>query len=269
MWTHIQIRVTGPENAPALIYLPGLHGDWTLVGSFKAALENRVRFVEITYPRTTTWSLAEYAKGVLTALSETGVRAGWILAESFGSQIAWATLQSLAECADSAASRFNPEGLIMSGGFVRYPVPPIVPVVRRLNRCAPMWALKAVCRFYEFYARFRHRRAPETLQEVSQFVINRTAEEDRRAILYRYSLIESSNFCEVARTLKIPLYQLSGFFDPVVPWWPVRRWLKRHCPAYGGSAIVYRADHNVLGTAPKQAAQHVLHWMGVTEGVRR
>ena len=262
MWTQIQIRVSGPVNAPALVYLPGLHGDWTLVGSFKAAVAAQVRFVEITYPRTVSWSLHDYAAGVLAALREAGVSEGWILAESFGSQIAWALLQTIAEQNNPAAS-FNPAGLIMSGGFVRYPVPWIVPIVRRLNRHAPMWALRSLCRIYELYARIRHRRAPETLQEVGQFVINRTVEEDRKAILYRYSLIEQSDFNEIARQLKMPLYQLTGFFDPVVPWFPVRRWLKQHCSSYAGSKIIFRADHNVLGTAPKQAAQHVLQWMGL------
>ena len=49
----LQTRVYGDPSRRTLIYLPGLHGDWTLVGSFRKALGGRVRFVEITYPRTT------------------------------------------------------------------------------------------------------------------------------------------------------------------------------------------------------------------------
>ena len=47
----IQVRISGGPELPTLIYVPGLHGDWTLVGSFRKAVKGRVRFVEMTYPR--------------------------------------------------------------------------------------------------------------------------------------------------------------------------------------------------------------------------
>ena len=58
----LQMRVHGDASLPTLVYLPGLHGDWTLVSSFRAAIAGRVRFVEFTYPLTTTWSLDDYAR---------------------------------------------------------------------------------------------------------------------------------------------------------------------------------------------------------------
>ena len=40
----IQMRVHGVNDSPTLIYLPGLHGDWTLVSSFiPASAHNEVR----------------------------------------------------------------------------------------------------------------------------------------------------------------------------------------------------------------------------------
>ena len=33
----VELRQQGDPTLPALIYLPGLHGDWTLVGSFRRA----------------------------------------------------------------------------------------------------------------------------------------------------------------------------------------------------------------------------------------
>src|SRR6185437_5820884 len=89
MEEQLQLRIQGDASQPTLIYLPGLHGDWTLIPSFKRALGNRARFVEVTYPRTLTWSLDDYAAGVEAALREKGITRGWILAESFGSQILW------------------------------------------------------------------------------------------------------------------------------------------------------------------------------------
>src|ERR1035438_3914147 len=82
----LQLRVHGDDSLPTLIYLPGLHGDWTLVGGFLQALDGRVRFVEITYPRTLVWSLEDYAAAIETALAQNGIASGWLLGESFGSQ---------------------------------------------------------------------------------------------------------------------------------------------------------------------------------------
>ncbi len=60
----LRLRLHGDDSLPTLIYLPGLHGDWTLVASFRRALAGRVRFVEFTYPRTLTWPLDDYATAI-------------------------------------------------------------------------------------------------------------------------------------------------------------------------------------------------------------
>ena len=41
----LQLRLHGSAELPALVYCPGLHGDWTLIGRFRRALRGRVRFV--------------------------------------------------------------------------------------------------------------------------------------------------------------------------------------------------------------------------------
>ena len=79
---------------------------------------------------------------------------------------------------------------------------------------------------------------------------------DREAICYRYQLIQQSDGRALAATLKIPVYQLCGFFDPIVPWWAVPKSLFRDWK------LIWRADHNVLGTAPRQAAERIIAWMG-------
>ena len=92
----IQLRVHGDAALPTLIYLPGLHGDWTLVSSFRATVAGRVRFVEFTYPCRTDWTLEDYARGVVEQLAAHGITSGWMLAESFGSQVAWKILELVA-----------------------------------------------------------------------------------------------------------------------------------------------------------------------------
>src|SRR3569832_1550836 len=109
-----QVRIhAGPDNV-TLVYLPGVHGDWTLVGGFRRAVLGRVRFVEVCYPRTRTWSLGEYAAQIEKALREAGISRGWLLGESFGSQVVWELLRQ---------NRFKAEGVVLAGGFVRNPAP--------------------------------------------------------------------------------------------------------------------------------------------------
>jgi pimeloyl-ACP methyl ester carboxylesterase len=254
-WNELQMRIHGEADRPTVIYLPGIHGDWTLVSSFRVALGNRVRFIEFTYPRTRTWSLDDHARAVLDKLAAHGVQDGWIVAESFSSVVAWAVLER------AAASGFGVKGVILSGGFVRYPYPLLVHLARALNRAIPFWMVKMLCWIYGRYATVRHRQAPETLEGVAEFARRRCEEADRQAMLHRYNLILESDARRLVQNADIPIYQLCGSLEPVVPWWPVRRWLRRHCPTYKGSRLIWRADHNVLGTAPRTAAEQVISWI--------
>jgi pimeloyl-ACP methyl ester carboxylesterase len=256
MTERMELRVHGPANLPTLIYLPGLHGDWTLVGSFRRAVEGRVRFVEFAYPRTAAWSLHDYAREVYDALQAEDITHGWLLAESFGSQVAWAMGRL-------DPSSFATAGLILAGGFVRHPFIGGVKLARRFCAGAPPWMLRALLWAYPKYARFRHRRAPETLADIAEFVRRRQEPGDREAMAHRLNLVATADFREVARSVRVPVFFLSGFWDPIVPWWPVRSWLPRECPGWRGDKVLFRADHTVLATQPQASARQVLAWMGL------
>ena len=124
----------------------------------------------------------------------------------------------------------------------------------------PWWMFRVLLKIYALYARLRHRRAPETLGSITGFVERRT-ELDRAAIASRYPLIARNDPRSIARETAVPVYALSDFFDPIVPWPFVVPWLCRNCRAFRGSRIIFNADHNVLGTAPGKAAEQVLQWM--------
>ena len=265
----VEVRVHGSDSLPVLVYLPGMHGDWTLVGSFRAAVARHVRFVEVVYPRTSDWSLSDYAQKIQAALLERGITRGWLLGESFGSQIAWELIE-LGAAGDElpvhaqskqTQSSFHVEGLILAGGFVRHPVIWGVRLAGRVSRAVPMKVLKSCCWVYARYANFRHRRAPETLANIAEFVARRTVAADRIAVTHRYQLIAENDLQPAARQTRLPVFYLAGLFDPLVPWPWVRLWLRRHCPGYRGGITVLRADHNVLGTAPQASAERVLAWM--------
>jgi len=262
MEDRLEIRVHGDASLPALIYLPGVHGDWTLVAGFRAALRGKVRFVEFTYPRTVSWTLADYANAVRAVLIEGGIRSGWFLGESFGSQIMWEILAQVEVTRDSIKpDDFKTDGIILAGGFVCYPYKWLVRIVMRVMETIPSWFGRLFCHFYRFYARARFRKSPETVAGIEEFIARRTPV-DLAGIRYRLDLIAESDPSAIASQVCVPIFQLSGGIDPVVPMLPVRRWLKQHCPTYQGSKVIWLADHNVLGTAPGKSAEQVSRWLG-------
>ena len=49
MTEEIEMRVEGEAGRPVLIYLSGVHGDWTLIGNLSRCLRGRVRLVSVIY----------------------------------------------------------------------------------------------------------------------------------------------------------------------------------------------------------------------------
>jgi pimeloyl-ACP methyl ester carboxylesterase len=250
MSQEVELRVHGGAALPTLVYLPGLHGDWTLIGGFRKAVAGRVRFVEMTYPRTLAWSLDDYGAGVERALARAGIRGGWLLGESFGSQVAWAL---------TARGGFQTEGLILAGGFVRHPMRRGVRLAERLVGSISLGLLTRLIFGYARVARFRFRREPEVLAAIGEFIARRT-ELDRQAAQHRLHLLAANDPGALARRIQVPVFALSGVLDPIVPWFLVRPWLKRHCRALREYRIL-RADHNVLSTASRASADLVVGWM--------
>jgi len=251
----VDIRVHGPASAPALIYLPGLHGDWTLIAGFRRAVNGKVRFVETTYPRTLTWTLDDYAAGVETALAAAGIESGWLLGESFSSQVVWVM---------AARKQFRIQGLILAGGFARHPVPLGAHFARRLVGAVSLRMISPLLRAYAQMARFRYRNSPEVRGSIQEFIARRTPL-DKQAAEHRLLLVAENDPGLLARQVSVPLYALTGALDPIVPWFGVQRWLKRNCPALRDYKIIWRADHNVLATAPEAAAKQILGWMRAEE----
>jgi pimeloyl-ACP methyl ester carboxylesterase len=248
---NLEMRVHGDAALPTLVYLPGLHGDWTLVGSFRHAVNGRVRFVEVTYPRTLTWSLEDYAQGIEAALAERGITRGWLLGESFGSQVLWSLV---------GRARFNIEAIILAGGFVRHPMQWGVRLAERMGGSIPLALLTRILFGYAKVARFRYRHAPETLAHIHEFISRRT-ELDRQAAVHRLRLIAQNDLRLCAQRANVRVYGLAGLIDPIVPWFWVRPWLKKNCRNLRAYRVVMSADHNVLATAAQPAAQKVLQWM--------
>ncbi|HLX71203.1 MAG TPA: alpha/beta hydrolase [Verrucomicrobiae bacterium] len=247
----IQLRIRGDASCPTLVYLPGLHGDWTLVGSFRRALGDRVRFVEVTYPRTLTWSVQDYAMNVEQALAEKGITSGWLLGESFSSVVVWPLIER---------KRFKVEGLILAGGFVEHSMRWGARLLQRVAGAVPLSLVTRIFFTYAKVARFRYRRSPETRADIGEFIARRT-ELDRRAAVHRLQLVAESDPRAIARKVSVPVFALSGAVDPIVPWMLARRSLRKNCSVLREYKIFWRADHNVLSTAADAAADKVVGWI--------
>lgn len=248
----LELRVYGDLSLPVLVYLPGLHGDWTLIGGFRTAVAGRVRFVEMTYPRTLTWSLDDYAAAIEIELSKAGIKEGWLLGESFGSQPMWTLI---------GRRRFRVQGAVLAGGFVRYPGQRFMRLLEKVLGHIPSFILVKIIFGYARVARLRYHRSPEIIATLDEFLSRRRDRRDREAAQHRLRLIGQNDPCQTATTANVPVFALTGLLDPIVPWLLTRRWLKRNCPALRDCKMVRRADHNVLNTGSKESAKQILEWM--------
>ena len=190
MSEEIDIRLHGEATLPTLVYLPGLHGDWTLITAFRAAVAGRVRFVEITYPRTITWTMAEYGRAINDALVGAGISSGWLLAESFGSQPAWELMDLSPRSAKSTDTKeiFQVKGLILAAGFVKHPFKQGPTILQLVGRCVPMGVYRAMVKAHSSCIRWHHRRLPEVVAAAREFAERRT-EPDRKAMQHRLALL--------------------------------------------------------------------------------
>src|SRR3954465_10927965 len=207
MEENLQLRVHGDSGLSTLVYLPGLHGDWTLIGRFREALGNRARVVEITYPRTLSWSLEDYAAAIEDGLSSKGIDRVWLLAESFGSQIVWPLL---------GRNKLRIEGAVLAGGFVRHPVTWAVRAADRVLGRISLGMIAGILFGYARVARARFGRQTQMRKDIEEFIARRTPL-DLQAAQHRLRLLAVHNPCAIASSTKVPIYALSGLFDPIVP----------------------------------------------------
>lgn len=245
----VSIRVHDGAG-PTVIYLPGIHGDWGLIGAFRRELGGRVRFVEFAYSKEEI-GLDRLAELVHAELTARGVTSGWLLGQSFGSQVGWALM----------ARGFKADGVVLAGGFVRHPWPWGACLFQALLSGVPSAVVNPAYRGYTAVCNALARRGPEEAEELMAFARERGSAE-WRAMSWRLSLIAGSDPRGTARAMTGPVHYLGGMIDPLVPWPLVIRWLKRECPGYSGEVIIRSADHNVLGSSPRESAERVLGWIG-------
>ena len=145
---------------------------------------------------------------------------------------------------------------------MKYPVPTSIRLAKAISRIIPWMAWRGVGWAYAQYAVFRYRHAQESLAALGEF-LNRRTKTDITAAIHRLDVILESDPRDVAAKVGCPVHYLAGFWDPIVPCWLSRGWLKRHVPTYAGGETIFSSDHAVLASAPDASAQWTRRWMSL------
>ncbi len=252
--SELRHRLDENSSGPAVVYLPGLHGDWTLIGGLRERLDRRVRFIEFAYPRNAAWTLADYAAAVSAQLHLLGIHRFHLLGESFGSQVAWAIV----------AGSQNPaqvQSVILAGGFLRHPFSWGATGAAGTTARFPSVLLQCFMHLWTPLARIAYEKRPGLADDFRSFARARAAAGDREAIASRLRMIATNDASEIAGGTRAPVRYLTGFWDPVVPWPVVRRQLRVKCPGYRETHVIACADHAVLVARPTSAAAKILEWI--------
>jgi pimeloyl-ACP methyl ester carboxylesterase len=205
----------------------------------------------MTYPRTLDWSLEKYAGEIAAHLKSQNIHAGWLLGESFGSQIVWPL---------AALDELKINGVILAGGFGPHPLRLAVRAMDQILGRISLNLLTNILFGYARLARYRARNSPEALARLNEFLARRT-ELDRQAARHRLRLISKNNPIAHAQKISVPIYALTGGFDPVVPWLSARTWLRKNCATLKEYKVIRQSDHNVLNNASQAAADQVVAWI--------
>ena len=107
-------RIRGGEEALPVVYLPGVHGDWTPQAAASQILASAFRLVEISYPKEPLWRLGDYASALVSLLDRLEIESAHVVAESFGSLVGWEF---------GLEHRSRVRSMVIVGGFCQPPGP--------------------------------------------------------------------------------------------------------------------------------------------------
>ncbi len=245
----------GDPDAPPVLYLPGVHGDWTPQIGARPLLSRDYHFVETAYPRIDTWSIDDYARALNALLDELGIESAHIVGESFGSLVGW---QFGIE---------NPERIrsfTLVGGFARPPRFRIASAAAVALKKLPNGLLESGIDYY-VAGKSAFGQSRETF-DVGAYPATRT-ERGRRATANRMNIIQGSDFSTQLKEVSFPVRYLGGANDIVVP---IRReiaTLSAHLPTHCDfqSELLRGAPHAMIASHPEETSERISQWVNEIE----
>lgn len=248
-------RSTGDRSAPPVLYLPGVHGDWTPQVRARPILGREFQLIETAYPRIEHWSIDDFARALLELLDRLNIETAHIVGESFGSLVAW-------QFGVLHPSRVRSFTLV--GGFSRPPRFGVAALAATALKSVPTrWLESGIDAYVAGKSALGEHR--ET-SDFGPYPAARTYR-GRRATANRMNIIQRVDFREHLGQINFPVRYVGGSRDIIVP---VRReiatlvaQLPPHCDFR--SQLVARAPHAVLASHPEQTTEHLTRWIRETE----
>ena len=249
-------QATGPRHAMPVLYLPGVHGDWTPQAAAGRHFRRSFYLIETAYPRVETWSIDDYAQAVDDLLDRLGIESAHVVGESFGSLVGW---QFGVRRPDRIRS------FTLLGGFTRPPRMRIAAAAAATLKSLPTHVLEsAIDSYVAAKAVTRQSRQPIDLGTVDASVYPATrTTRGRLATANRMQIIQSADFRGRLQEIRFPVRYIGGAFDFIVP---VRReiaTLLKHLPPHCDfqSALLPRAAHMTIASHPEQTVAQITSWI--------
>lgn len=251
-------RESGNASNPPLIYLPGVHGDWTPQAVASPMLSANFRLVELTYPKQPAWNVGHYVAALQELMDELDIASAHIVAESFGSIIGWQFGLELAERVHS---------LILVGGFCQPPGNLRMSIGTLGLSALPTGLFEAGVDLYvslrENQGRLEHPLSEDSPPAYSSV----RSEEGKRATVRRLELIQESDYRDNLHAISFPVRYIGGERDVIVP---VRREIQTlmdSLPAEADfkSRVIPGGPHMIVSSHPEETAGQIIEWAEESE----
>jgi pimeloyl-ACP methyl ester carboxylesterase len=251
--TELVHQISGPEDAPAVIYLPGVQGDWTANEAARTHLSRETRLIEVAYPRTSTWSLADFSNALQRLLDRLGLTSVHVAGESFGSLVAW-------ETAFGHPQRIK--SLLLVGGFAQPPAYRVATSAKWALRGMPTIMLEAGIDVYVYY---KGRKGEQRLGR-SLGVAPYTAVRTRRgklATANRMAIIERTDMRERLHRVRQPVRYIGGDSDTVIGVHRELSTLQQQLPAHCEfeCELIQGGPHAIIASHPERTARTLTRWI--------
>ena len=198
-------QTAGDPSAPVIVYLPGVHGDWTPQVGARPIISRDFHFVETAYPRVEHWTIEDYALALTELLDALEIESAHLVGESFGSLVAWQF---------GIANPHRVRSFTLVGGFSRPPRFRVAAAAAVALKSLPTRLLESGIDVYVAgkTAAGEHRE----IFQAGAYPAARTLR-GRRATANRMSIIQKAEFRDQLKEVRFPVRYLGGARDVIVP----------------------------------------------------
>ncbi len=252
-------RVSGEEHATPVVYLPGVHGDWTPQAAAGPILAERFRLVEVTYPKKPHWSIGDYMNAVVSLFDRLEIDSAHVIAESFGSLVGW-------ELGLEHPSRVR--SMMIVGGFCQPPGPPKVLLAKWGLSLLPTEVFERGVNAYVSIRKLQGKLVRPEMEVDLPYAAVRT-DLGLSATIQRFELLGRMDFRHQLHDLRIPVRYIGGEKDLIVP---VKREIETLAEILAEEAgfesrLIPGAPHMIIASHAEETAGQLVDWIEALEEV--